>query len=179
MPNYNNFPSYGAYPAYPANSYQQQYSQAAVPQYQQPSMTYAQPQQQSRLGIEWVDGEVGAKAFQLPAGWPANAPMPLWDTNDTVIYLKSINQMGMPNPLQKVRYTMEEQPRMSAAMSSQAALPAGDMSQQAQQMPDMSEYVRKDELREMKEELKAAINSVGTNAVTDPKGAKANAKPAV
>lgn len=174
---YNNFPSYNAYPQYPQNSYQQQYSQAYQQPYQQPSMSYAQPQQQ-RVGIEWVDGEVGAKAFQLPAGWPANAPMPLWDTNDTVIYLKSINQMGMPNPLQKVRYTMEEQPRMSAAMSSQATLPAGDMSQTAQPMPDMSEYVRKDELNQMKEELKAAITSVGTNA-TETKGAKVNGKSAV
>jgi len=174
---YNTFPSYNAYPQYPQNSYQQQYSQAMAPQYQQPAMSYAQPQQQ-RVGIEWVDGEVGAKAFQLPAGWPANAPMPLWDTNDTVIYLKSINQMGMPNPLQKVRYTMEEQPRMSAAMSSQAALPSGDMNQQNQPMPDMSEYVRKDELNQMKEELKAAITSVGTNA-TETKGAKVNGKSAV
>ena len=170
MPNYSNFPSYGAYPQYPQNSYQQQYSQAVQPQYQQANVSYAPMQNQPRLGIEWVDGEVGAKAFQLPAGWPANAPMTLWDTNDTVIYLKSINQMGMPNPLQKVRYTMEEQPRMSAAMSSQAALPSGEQ-QQNQTMPDMSEYVRKDELQQMKEELKAAI--------TETKGAKANAKPAV
>ena len=178
MPNYPSFPSYNSYPQYPQNSYQQQYSQAIQPQYQQPAMSYAQPQQ-ARVGIEWVDGEVGAKAFQLPAGWPANAPMPLWDTNDTVIYLKSINQMGMPNPLQKVRYTMEEQPRMSAAMSSQAALPAGDMAQQSQPMPDMSEYVRKDELNQMKEELKAAINSVGVNGAADTKGAKVNAKSSV
>ena len=99
---YNNFPAYGSYQPYPTNSYQQQYSQAVQP-YQQPTMSYAQPQQ-TKVGIEWVDGEVGAKAFQLPAGWPANAPMPLWDTNDTVIYLKSINQMGMPNPIQKLKF---------------------------------------------------------------------------
>lgn len=178
MPNYNMFPSYSTYSAYPNNSYQQQYSQAYQPQYQQPQMSYGQPQQ-ARVGIEWVDGEVGAKAFQLPAGWPANAPMPLWDTNDTVIYLKSINQMGMPNPLQKVRYTMEEQPRMSAAMSSQAALPAGEMNQQNPSMPDMSQYVRKDDLEQKMEELKAAINSVGANNAAEMKGAKANGKSAV
>ena len=168
---YNTFPSYNAYPQYPQNSYQQQYSQAMAPQYQQPTMSYAQPQQQ-RVGIEWVDGEVGAKAFQLPVGWPANAPMPLWDTNDTIIYLKSTNQMGMPNPIQKVRYTMEEQPRMSAAMqSNNQMLPSGNSYQDNQQAPDMSEYVRKDELNQMKEELKAAI--------TEAKGAKGNAKPSV
>ena len=160
MPNYPAFPSYNNYQAYPTNSYQQQYSMANQPQY--PQASYAQPQQ-ARVGIEWVDGEVGAKAFQLPAGWPANAPMPLWDTNDTVIYLKSINQMGMPNPLQKVRYTMEEAPKKAPAMSSQAALPEG--------MPDMSDFVRKDDLERMKEELKAAM--------AEAKGARTNAKSSV
>jgi len=173
MPNYPAFPSYNSYQTYPNNSYQQQYSQAYQQPYQQSAMSYAQPQQ-TRVGIEWVDGEVGAKAFQLPAGWPANAPMPLWDTNDTVIYLKSINQMGMPNPLQKVRYTMEEAPKMSPAMSSQTALPVGDGTQRNQTVPDMSEYVRKDELEQMKEELKAAISSSN-----ETKGARANAKSSV
>ena len=165
---YTTFPSYNAYNTYPTNSYQQQYSQAVMqnPYAGQNNSSYTA--QQQPIGIVWVDGEVGAKAYQLPAGWPVNAPMPLWDTNDTIIYLKSTNQMGMPNPIQKIHYTMEEQPRLSAAMSGQAALPSGDTA------PDMSQYVRKDELEQMKEELKAAITSVGND-----KGAKANGKPAV
>ena len=169
MAGYNNFPSYGAYPQYPQNSYQQQYQAGQPNGYMgmgQANNSYAAPQQQP-VGIVWVDGEVGAKAYQLPAGWPVNAPMPLWDTNDTIIYLKSTNQMGMPNPIQKVRYTMEEQPKMAPAMSGQAALPSGE------NHPDMSQYVRKDELEQMKEELKAAITSVSE------KGAKANGKPSV
>lgn len=167
---YNTFPSY-TYPAYPANSYQQQYSQAVTqsPYAGQAAVSYGN--QQQPIGIVWVDGEVGAKAYQLPANWPVNAPMPLWDTNDTIIYLKSTNQMGMPNPIQKVRYTMEDQPRVSAAMSGQAALPPAEAHRE---MPDMSQYVRKDELEQMKEELKAAITSVGTD-----KGAKVNGKSAV
>ena len=180
MPNYNTFPSYNAYPTYPSNSYQQQDSQAMQTNPYMMNQNNNSYGQQQPIGIVWVDGEVGAKAYQLPAGWPANAPMPLWDTNDTIIYLKSTNQMGMPNPIQKVRYTMEEQPRMSAAMqSNQSMLPSSGNSyqdgQQTQNMPDMSEYVRKDELAEMKEELKAAISS----ASAESKGAKANAKSAV
>ena len=66
-------------------------------------------------GIIWVDGEVGAKAYQLPTGWPANTPIALWDTNDTVIYLKSTNSMGMPNPLQKAHYHLEERPQRIGA----------------------------------------------------------------
>lgn len=168
---YNTFPTYNAYQPYPTNSYQQQYSQAYQPQYNMPQSNTSYAAQQQPVGIVWVDGEVGAKAYQLPAGWPVNAPMPLWDTNDTIIYLKSTNQMGMPNPIQKVRYTMEDAPRMSPAMSSQAALPAGET---AMQQPDMSEYVRKDDLERMKEELKAAMTSS-----TESKGAKGNGKSAV
>lgn len=148
-----NLPAY-QYAAYPANSYQQQYSQAIQPQYAQQQAT-----QQQAIGIVWVDGEVGAKAYQLPAGWPANAPMPLWDTNDTVIYLKSINQMGMPNPLQKVHYTMDEAPKQSF---SAPALPDRDM----------NNYVTKDDLEQVKEELKRAIRQ-------ETKGAGGNGKSSV
>lgn len=166
---YNTFPTYNAYQTYPANSYQQQYAQAVQNPYIGQNNSGIASQQQP-VGIVWVDGEVGAKAYQLPPGWPVNAPMPLWDTNDTIIYLKSTNQMGMPNPIQKVRYTMEEQPRVSPAMSGQAALPSGEN----RSVPDMSEYVRKDELEQMKKELKDAITYAGNN-----KGANANGKPAV
>lgn len=165
---YNTFPTYNAYQPYPTNSYQQQYSQAYQPQYTMPQSNTSYAAQQQPVGIVWVDGEVGAKAYQLPSTWPVNAPMPLWDTNDTIIYLKSTNQMGMPNPIQKVRYTMEEAPKMAPAMSSQAALPAGD----SQPMPDMSEYVKKDDLERMKEELKAVMTQ-------ESKGAKGNGKSSV
>ncbi len=119
--------------------------------------SYAQPMQQpqqQKVGIEWVDGEVGAKAYQLPQGWPANVPMPLWDTNDTVIYLKSINQMGMPNPIQKVCYTMEQSmPTQNVSMLPAAEAPSA-------MVQDMSQYATKDDIEHLKEELKAAINSV-------------------
>lgn len=168
---YNTFPTYNAYQPYPTNSYQQQYSQAYQPQYNMPQNGASYAAQQQPVGIVWVDGEIGAKAYQLPQNWPVNAPMPLWDTNDTIIYLKSTNQMGMPNPIQKVRYTMEEAPRMAPAMSNQAALPAGET---VMQQPNMDEYVKKDELERMKAELKAAMASN-----MEMKGEKGNGKPAV
>ena len=169
MPNYNNFQSGYGYPMYSANSYQT---------YQQPQMQYAQANgmsyqnQQTPVGIVWVDGEVGAKAYQLPANWPVNAPMPLWDTNDTIIYLKSTNQMGMPNPLQKVHYTMDEvqrSPMMGQSGQTQPALTAGEHS-----APDMSNYVTKSDLEQMKEELKTAMTTAA-----EQKGARSNGKSAV
>lgn len=121
--------------------------------------------------IEWVDGEVGAKAYQVPAGM--TKPVALWDTNDTVIYLKSVNQYGIPNPIQKIHYRMEEMvPKYMG--QDQAKLESGDA--QTETKPDMTGYVRKDELDAMKEELKEAIRNMQS---AEAKGARSNAKSAV
>jgi len=143
--------------------------QQMYPQYQQ---TFAQQpvqqvmQNQSGMGIKWVDGEVGAKAFQMPAGWPPNQPIDLWDTNDTVIYLKSINPMGMPNPLQKARYKLE-------------GTPSGEKTQgfsgEAEPKPDMSQFVKKEDLERMKQDLIDTIgqmNTSGTGVKRTVKGAE-------
>jgi len=124
--------------------------------YQQ-GMSMAQPQTggavqgQNGPGLIWVDGEVGAKAYQMPQGWPSNQPIALWDTNDTVIYLKSTNPMGMPNPLQKAHYTLEER---------KAAYPQRSGDAEPVVSIDTTEFVRKDELEDMKKELMDAISSV-------------------
>ena len=118
-------------------------SQQVYPQYQQ---NMPAQQTQNSHGLIWVDGEVGAKAYQLPPNWPANQPIALWDTNDTVIYLKSINPMGMPNPLQKACYKLE-------------GMNSGEkVSGHAE--PDMSEYVRKEDLDKMKHELMETIDGL-------------------
>lgn len=146
---YNSFmPTYPQYGTVGAPSYT---SYSPTPP-TQAATAYGQGQQ-SAPGIIWVDGEVGAKAYQIPAGWPANTPLPLWDTNDTVIYLKSFNPVGMPNPLQKIHYRMEEQASgMScAAGPMQAALPSGERE------PSPT-YVTRDELDRLKEELREAIS---------------------
>ena len=144
-------------PNYPV-PYQQNWGyigvgQQVYPQYQQQSMMQ-QPQQvsaavQTAKGLEWVDGEVGAKAFQRPDWLPANQPIALWDTNDTVIYLKSWNQMGMPNPLQKAHYKLEN-------YQSVTPMKSGD----AEPVRDMSEYVKKSDLDKMKQDLMDTIGQM-------------------
>ena len=125
--------------------------QQMYPQYGQQVQPVQQTQQSAQTGgLIWVDGEVGAKAYQLPQGLPANQPIALWDTNDTVMYLKSVNPMGMPNPLQKAHYTLEEHKSATPVRS-------GDTG------TDMNEYVRKDELEKMKTELMEAISNVSTS----------------
>lgn len=111
---------------------------------QMQSYAPAPPQQQTQ-GMIWVDGEVGAKAYQMPAGWPVGTPIPLWDTNDQIIYLKSMNQMGMPNPLQKIHYTMEEH-QQSGYLPAASAI-SGDQHQNYVTRDDFDQF--KNELREM------------------------------
>jgi hypothetical protein len=114
---------------------------------QQPAM---QNQLQNSQGIIWVDGEAAAKAYQLMPGQAL--PVALWDTNDTVIYLKSVNQMGMPNPLQKIHYTMEEQQNQSMLPSNTSGNNmGGGMS------GDHSNYVTKDDLESMRREMRELL----------------------
>ena len=100
----------------------------------QPTMT---PMQSNVIP---VDGEVGAKAFSAPAG--STGPIALWDTNDNVIYLRTFNAAGMPNPLRKLRYT-EEEPMQN--------LPAGQSGASA---ADMSQYVTKDDFESLRQEIR-------------------------
>ena len=134
--------------------------QQMYPQYSSQNMQQQVPQtsqtQQYGPGLIWVDGEVGAKAFQMPAGWPSNQPVALWDTNDTVIYLKSTNPYGMPNPLQKAHYTLEES---KSGVRTQGY--SGDV--EKHENPDLTKYVRKEDMERMKQELMDAISSVSTS----------------
>lgn len=125
------------------------YGQQVYPNLQGTQMSFANQEPQVQ-GLTWVDGEVGAKAYQMPQGWPCNKPIALWDTNDTVIYLKSINPMGMPNPLQKAHYTLE---------GVQTGEKSSGFDGTAKQ-PDLSEYVRKEDLDKMKHELMETIDGL-------------------
>lgn len=128
----------------------------AYPNIQQPQMSAAQPKQ----GLEWVDGEVGAKAYQMPAGWPANTPIALWDTNDTIIYLKSVNAMGMPNPLQIAHYQLEERIPKGKSMG------RGDYTDQSWEEDMQNRFATKDEIKQMKEEIeKLKRGAKGESAV--------------
>lgn len=142
MPNYYN--PYNFYPVQYAN--QMGYSANMQPP------IVPQPQSQPQLkAMEWVEGEVGAKAFQMPQGWPPNQPIVLWDSTDTVIWLKSWGPMGIPNPMQKLKYVMPEQQSQSYLMSG-----ATDANQNASgsSQPDMSNYATKDDIALLRDEVR-------------------------
>lgn len=144
MPSY-----YNPYNFYPAS-----YVQTAYPNWNSGYMPMQQSGQQGPKMMEWVEGEVGAKAFQMPNGWPANSPIPLWDSTDTVIWLKSWGPMGIPNPLQKLRYEMPE--NQNQAMLTASGGTGNDHSQ-----ADMSQYVTRKDLEEIlrKELREARVNN--------------------
>ena len=149
MPSY-----YNPYNFFPATYMQQpvQQSYANVPQ--------AQPNMSGAQGVkimEWVEGEVGAKAFQMPPGLPVNQPIPLWDTTDTNVFLKSWGPMGIPNPLRKLHYTEQNMQYLLSgnnvpASATDAAAP--------QPAIDTSNFVTKDELDEIRSEVRSALSGM-------------------
>jgi len=147
MPQYYN-PYNMIYPA----SYQPVVGQASFAPYNnQPQMPA--PVQNTPKVMEWVEGEIGAIAFQMPNGLAPNTAIPLWDSKDTNIYLKSWNQMGMANPIQKLHYTIEDEhiPVLPGNTNQQSGSMSGN---------DMSQYVTKTDLEQLKEELQNSISSM-------------------
>ena len=139
--------------AYPTPYYPQTYVNQYPMSYQQApmnnQMSYAM-QPQTDVGWKWVDGEVGARAYQIPPGTPPGVTIPLWDTNDMVIYLKSTNSMGMPNPLQKLRYYPE---------GNQQQKHLSGETRPEEQTTDESKFVTKEEFEKMKREIEEIITA--------------------
>ena len=160
MPNYYN--PYNFFPVGYANN--MGYSGMQMPQMQPTVPQQSMVQQPTLKAMEWVEGEVGAKAFQMPPNWPANQPIPLWDSTDTIIWLKSWGPMGIPNPMQKLHYSMPEQQNQPLLTNGQSG--AGEP-QQTQNQVDMSNYVTKDDLNDLREEVRklrqARMNQSGNN----------------
>lgn len=83
--------------------------------YQMPQMPMAQPQQ-GQQDIVWVQGEAGAKSYMVAPG----RTVPLWDSENQVIYLKSADQCGMPS-MRILDYTERIQGARQVPAAAQAA----------------------------------------------------------
>ena len=141
-PNYYGYGS-GVMPTAYSASYPGQAIQTAVPIPQSFS-----PAPMSSNVIP-VDGEVGAKAYMVPNG--STGPIALWDTNDNVIYMRTFNAAGMPNPLKKLRYVEEEPAPMLPAQSGAAS------------QIDTSQFVTKSDLDALRQEIRQLTSSHQTN----------------
>lgn len=99
----------------------------------------AQSAQQAQTGgLQWVQGEAGAKAFPMSAGQSAL----LMDSENNVFYIKSTDNSGMPLPLRTFDYrerTAQNAPKAAQSMT-QATI-------------DTSLFVTRDELEKRLSEI--------------------------
>lgn len=125
-------------PYYPAVGYQpvpNMYSN------QIPTSAPVSPQVQNNgSSIIWVQGEAGAKAYPVTAG----SSVLLMDSEESVMYIKSTDQSGMPQPLRIFDYTERKTDHSEASA--------------AKTIP--SDYVSRDEFDEFKEDVKRTIKGI-------------------
>lgn len=86
-------------PYYPQNFMNPQYQPPQMPQIQSPA-PQPSPQPQSASMI-WVQGEAGAKSYQIAPG----TSVLLMDSESDRFYIKSCDNAGMPMPLRKFSYS--------------------------------------------------------------------------
>ena len=101
MDNYNGFPATYKPVYYPTWQYIPTYTTAtpyerATPQTQTTTLPPYQPRNAQPVGgsMIWVQGEVGAKAF---SNLQPGVPVALWDSEEPVIYIKTIDETGKPS----------------------------------------------------------------------------------
>lgn len=145
MPNYYN-PWAQNYPTYSGVFSNNSQTQVPVPQPIAPQPVQVNPM------MAWVDGEYAARSFQIPANHPLGQPYPIWDSNDMVIYLKTMDQYGRPMPLRKLRYTVEEEAPQNKLMNGASG------SDHSNGNIDMSQYVTKADLDELRNEIRKMNN---------------------
>ena len=129
-------------------AYNSYYPQNYYPQYYGNQMTPANPLQTGQVssvaqnnGIIWVQGEAAAKAYPVASG----QSVLLMDSEDSIFYIKSTDQSGMPQPLRIFDY----KERIS---------PNGDVKKSEKQNED---YVSRKEFEEFQDEIKKTINNLG------------------
>lgn len=163
MPNYYNpylynnpSPAVGA--AY-FNAYPQQAYQVNGGSYGMPSNNY------------WisVDGEMAARAWQMPANLPPNTIIPLWDLDGQHVYFKSTDAYGRINPIRKGKVVFEEEERGNNEPQN---LPPAGVSESCAPPPDMSGYVRKEDFDGLRQEIQEMLQhqrelaQASVNAIT-------------
>lgn len=120
------------------NGFPATYSQY-FPQYNQPQMQ--QPQAQNN-NMVWVQGETGAKSFLIAP----NTTVPLWDSEQQTVYIKSSDASGMPS-MKILDYTIR------------------DTNSHPTNKIVTSDYVTKQELSDFKSEVSEMIKSEASEVI--------------
>ena len=146
--NYNNMNGMNQYSQaqMPVQNYQQSYQQPI----QAPQMNYSQSP--SSTGINWVQGRAGANGFYVAPGQSAL----LMDSEDSVLYVKSVDMTGRPLPLEVYdlvkRDSVIDAPQISQkAQYNQSGNNVPNVMSSGASEPhvDLSEYVKKSDVEKM------------------------------
>jgi len=108
-----------AYPYYPNYSAWNPNGQMQMPLQGSQMPPVASPAPQMTNDINWVQGEADAKSRPVAAGHSVI----LMDTEESVMYIKTVDQSGMPQPLRIFDYVE----RSTQQKVSEVAKPASDM----------------------------------------------------
>lgn len=128
--------AYNSY--FPQQYYPQYYGNQQMPQ-NAPNLA-SNTQQQINNQIIWVQGEAAAKAYPVASGQSVQ----LMDSEDSVFYIKSTDQSGMPQPLRIFDYKERTSERSTPA----AAKNTND------------DFVSRKEFEEFREDVKRSIKGI-------------------
>lgn len=128
--------AYNSY--FPQQYYPQYYGNQQMPQ-NAPNLA-SNAQQQINNQIIWVQGEAAAKAYPVASGQSVQ----LMDSEDSVFYIKSTDQSGMPQPLRIFDYKERTSERSTPA----AAKNTND------------DFVSRKEFEEFREDVKRSIKGI-------------------
>lgn len=129
---YNTYFPQNYYPQYYPNNMQMQQAQ------NQPQMPTNASQNQSN-GITWVLGEAAAKSFPVGVG----QTVILMDREEPVMYMKSVDQSGMPLPLRIFEITERTSDKPNANVAKSVST---------------DDFVSRKEFDEFRESVKRSIN---------------------
>lgn len=99
-------------------------------------------QQASSGNLIWVQGEASAKAYPVASG----QSVLLMDSEDSLMYIKSTDQSGMPQPLRVFEYKERVEAQNSAPIASKPS----------------DEYVSRKEFEAFRNDVRREINGIKT-----------------
>lgn len=91
-----------------------------------------------------VDGEMAARAWQMPNNLAPNTVIPLWDLDGQHVYFRSIDAYGRMNPLRKGHVVFDDEPQQNLVQGQSGA-------------PAPNEFVTKNDLEVLKQEIKEML----------------------
>lgn len=123
--------------------------QSFAPAPMQPVMSMApQPMMGRNAYMIQVDGEMAAKAWQVPPDMKPGDVIPLWDADGVHVYFKSLDGYGRLNPTRKARIVFEDEA---------PALPEGTSG--ASQPAEQPNYVSKSDFDSFRNEIRQMMNA--------------------